>query len=98
MHLSTLTVPPAGMEVAADYGLVFRMHAIEISDKGLIRSIAERDRNPYQEALDIFAAGAPTQANAIMGMQVTSSTQQMKEATYIYYTFTGTAVKLQDIE
>lgn len=69
--------------------------AIEVSHKGLIRGFLERNRNEYQEAINVLAASAPPEANAIIGIKATSSAQKFSNGTYLYITYIGTPITYQ---
>ena len=65
---------------------------IRVSAKGLIRGILERNRNEYQEAIDALTSRAPREANAIIGLQVSTSTQQFSDGTFLYLCLCGTPI------
>ncbi|WP_084455205.1 hypothetical protein [Comamonas composti] len=92
--LSTETLPE-NCVIKEMYSLVQVTRAIEVSDKGLIRGILERKRNEYQEALEQLTLCAPSDANAIIGVKVTSSTQNFSNGTYLYLTYIGTPILYQ---
>lgn len=74
------------------FSMILANSAIEISRKGLIRGVLERGRNEYDEALQHFIALAPKEANAIIGVQVSTSTQQFGSTAYMYMTIVGTPI------
>lgn len=92
--LSTETLPE-NCSIKEMYPMVQLTRAIEVSSKGLIRGFLDRDRNEYQEALDQLASCAPPDANAIIGIKATSSTQQFKDGIYLYLTYIGTPITYQ---
>ena len=92
MLLLTTQTLPEGMIVKEAFSMILANKAIEISNKGLIRGLLERNRNEYNEALDFFIGLAPQEANAIIGMQVSSSTQHFSNGTFLYLTMVGTPV------
>lgn len=89
-----LTTPslPEGFVVKEAFTMVLVTMAIEVSNKGIIRGLLERNRNEYQEALDFLVRQAPQEANAIIGIQVSTSTQQFSNGTFLYLTAVGTPV------
>lgn len=68
---------------------------VEISDKGIVRNLLERKRNGYKEALDLFKSYIPAEANAVLGLQVSTAVQSFDNETFIYITFAGTPVILE---
>ena len=92
MLLMTTETLPQGLVITKSYSMIFFNGQIEISAKGLIRGLIERNRNEYQETLNQFASLAPHEANAIIGIQVSSAIQQYKNGTFQYLTFVGTPI------
>ncbi len=95
--LSTETLP-ANCEIKVMYSMVQFTRAIEVSKKRVIRSFLDRNKNEYQEALDQLATCAPSDANAIIGIKATSSTQQFSDGTYMFLTYIGTPITYQTNE
>ena len=91
MLLTTDVLPP-NYEIAEMFSMVQITKTIEVSSKGLIRGFLERNRNEYQEALDYLAECSPAEANAIIGIKATSSTQQFNNGTFMYLTYIGTPI------
>ena len=89
--LNTPTLPD-GLIVKEAYHMVFIVYPVEISNKGLVRNVLDRKRNEYQEAFDLLAAQAPKEANAIIGIQVSTAAQAFSNGTFLYVTLTGTPV------
>jgi regulator of nucleoside diphosphate kinase len=92
MLLLTTPTLPQGLIVKEAFSLVLINQAIEVSNKGIIRGLLQRKRNEYQEALDFLEAQAPKEANAIIGIQISTSTQQFSNVTFLYLTAVGTPV------
>lgn len=95
--LSTETLP-TNCEIKEMYSMVQITRSIEVSSKSLLRGLLEKDRNEYQEAIDQLAECAPSDANAIIGIKVTSSTQQFSNGTFMYLTYIGTPITYQENE
>jgi uncharacterized protein YbjQ (UPF0145 family) len=93
-YLSTLDQPPPGHRIETSFGLVEITCPIQISNKGIIKGLLERNRNEHQEAVDQLQNSAPEGANAILGVRVTSATQQFGKDVFLYLTYIGTAVQL----
>jgi uncharacterized protein YbjQ (UPF0145 family) len=89
---------PAGTEVKLIYSMIQLSSKIEISSKGLIRSLTEGSKNEYQEALEQFGRLAPADANAIIGVQISTTTQQFTNGTFLFITYIGTPALLGDIK
>ena len=92
MLLLTTSSLPEGFVVKEVFTMVLVNKTIEVSSKGVLRGLFERNRNEYQEALDFLASQAPNEANAIIGIQVSTSTQQFSNGTFLYLTAVGTPV------
>lgn len=93
-----LTVPnlPDGCVVNQAFSMILANKIIEISGKGIIRGMLEKNRNEYTEALEYFIGLAPKEANAIIGVQISSSTQQFSNGVFLYLTIVGTPVAYTD--
>ena len=89
-----LTIPslPEGLVVKEAFPMVLVNQAIRVSDKGIIRGLLERNRNEYAEALEFLTSQAPQEANAIIGIQISTSTQQFSNGTFLYLTAIGTPI------
>lgn len=98
MLLQTTETLPQGFIISESYSMIFLNTQIEISNKGLLRGIFEGQRNEYQEAMDNFAILAPREANAIIGIKVSSAIQQFQNGTFQYLTFIGTPVRYSPVE
>lgn len=92
MLLLTTQTLPEGCVVKQAYSMILVNKAIEISNKGLVRGVLERNRNEYDEAIDLFVSFAPSEANAIIGVQISTSTQHFSNGIYLYLTMVGTPI------
>ena len=81
---------PAGMKVKQIYPMIQFTDTVEISNKGLIRGLRERDKNEYQEIMDRFISYAPQEANAIIGVQISTAAQSFNNGSFLYVTYIGT--------
>lgn len=90
MLLLTTETLPQGLVVTEMYSMVQITKAIEVSNKGLLRGLLDRNRNEYQEAMDALAQSAPPEANAIIGIKATSAVQHFSNGTFLYLTYIGT--------
>ncbi|MEN4545185.1 hypothetical protein ABEG75_19395 [Pantoea agglomerans] len=93
--LSSSVIPDIYKTVKV-HGFVEYTHRIEISNKGLIRNISERNRNEHQEAYEGFINSASAEGNVIYGVGISTSTAQFKEATYMYMTYYGTLATIEN--
>ena len=95
MHVLTTDSIPFGVTIKEVWGLIETTSAIEISNKGFIRSIVESKRNEHQEAFDTFVIavrnGYP-QANFVIGTKVSTAVGSFKNGTFLYITYIGTPV------
>ena len=89
--LTTQTLPQ-GFVVKEAYTMILANKTIEISNKGIVRGHLERNRNEYDEAIEFFKSLAPREANAIIGVQVSTSAQNFSNGTFLYMTIVGTPV------
>lgn len=89
---------PVGMEVKQIYSMIQVTGTVEISNKGLLRGLMERNRNEYQEILDRFISFAPDEANAIIGVQISTSAQAFNNGSFLYVTYIGTPAIIGDVE
>lgn len=85
---------PQDMAIAEIYSMIQFTGTVEISERGVIVGLFERKRTEYQDIIDHFSACAPPDANAIMGVQVSTSTQAFGDVSYLYITYIGTPVLL----
>jgi regulator of nucleoside diphosphate kinase len=91
-----LTVPtlPENCVVETAYSLVYANHRIEISNKGFLRNLIEpKNTDEFAVAFELLAKFAPPEANAIIGIQVSTSTQHFSDGTFMYLTLVGTPVQ-----
>lgn len=92
MLLLTTDKLPEGYVIKEAFSMLLMNKTIEISNKGLVRGLLERDRNEYNEALELLESQAPEGANAIIGITVSTTTQQFTDGTFLYMTIVGTPV------
>ena len=92
MLILTTSVLPEGLVIKDMFSMILINHSIRVSAKGLIRGLLERNRNEYQEAIDALVARVPKGANAILGLQVSTATQQFSDGTFLYLTLCGTPI------
>lgn len=92
-----LTTPlPHHLKMIRAYPLIWTVSPVEISNKGLVRGLLSRGENQYQEAFDALGALVPEGANAVVGIQVSTATQDFANGTFLYVTLIGTPVEYVD--
>ncbi|CQR45722.1 hypothetical protein [Thiomonas arsenitoxydans] len=70
---------------------------IKISHIGLLERLTSSGTDPYQEARDALAGSAPEGANAIIGVQLSTSTQHFNNGTFLYLFYIGTPVTIEEL-
>lgn len=86
---------PEGIVVKEIFGMIQITGTVEVSNKGVIRGLLERNKNEYQEVIDAFIRSAPSEANAIIGVQISTSVQNFSNGTFLYVTYIGTPAVLE---
>lgn len=94
MILSTNIIPNE-FKLIEIHGFIENTHKVEISDKGLIRNLAEKNRNEHQEALDAFIQHAGDQGNVIFDVKITTAITQFENGTFLYKTYYGTLATIE---
>jgi regulator of nucleoside diphosphate kinase len=89
---------PSGMEVKKSYSMVQVTGTVEISNKGLIRGILERNNNEYQKVMNQLISFAPSEANAIIGVQISTAVQNFNNSSFLYISYIGTPAIIGHIE
>lgn len=75
------------------FDMVYARGNIEVSFKGLLRGFILRKRNEAQEILENLAKLAPPEANAIIGIKVSTATHKFKDGVHLFTTYIGTPIK-----
>ncbi|MBH0077331.1 hypothetical protein I6F48_17555 [Pseudoalteromonas sp. SWYJ118] len=87
---------PEGCIVKETFGMIQVTGTVEVSNKGIIRGMLQRNKNEYQEVIDSFVDSAPAEANAILGVQIATSSQQFSNGTFLYVTYIGTPAIIEE--
>lgn len=87
---------PEGCIVRETFGMIQVTGTVEVSNKGIIRGMLQRNKNEYQEVIDSFVESAPDEANAILGVQIATSSQQFSNGTFLYVTYIGTPAIIEE--
>lgn len=98
MLLLTTPTLPEGYVIEEVFSMLLANKTIEISNKGMVRGLLERGRNEYNEALELLENQAPEGANAIIGIQISTTTQQFSDGTFMYLTMVGTPIACKKTE
>ena len=88
---------PVSHEIETVYDMVEVTYRIQISSKGLIQGLLEKKRNEHEEAMQFLVKAAPKEANAIIGIKVSSATQAFNDGTFLYLTYIGTPVAFRRV-
>lgn len=83
---------PIAHEVEHVWPAVTYTGRIEVSSKGVVRGMLERGRNEQQEVYDAFAANIPAEANAVVGLRVSTAIGAFGQTVLMYVTYIGTPV------
>jgi hypothetical protein len=89
MELLTTPLPP-GYRLIQNLGVISVTTPIQITQKGVIQSLLERNRNEWSEAYDAFIAAAPRDGTIIFGMQVATAAVVLGTRAFLSVTMTGT--------
>lgn len=81
---------PSGMEIKDLFPMIHSTSMIEISKKNLFKRIRDRNRDEFQEGIEIFKSLAPVEANAIINVQISSTSQRFDNGTFLYIIYLGT--------
>ena len=97
MLLLTTDHIPGRHEITFVYSMIEVTYTIQISQKGFIKALLDRNRNEHQEALNLLARQAPADANAIVGIKVSTASQDFGNGVFLYLTYIGTPVIYAEI-
>lgn len=98
MLLLTTEVLPENCVIEEMFHMVYTRGTIEVSSKGLVRGYLERNRNEAQELIDNLASLAPAEANAIIGIKVSTAVQRFTNYVLLFTTYIGTPVRYRQIQ
>ncbi|UOD28813.1 hypothetical protein INH39_25730 [Massilia violaceinigra] len=92
MLLLTTDAHPEGLQPLETFSMILVNKTVEISSKGL-RGLFGAQKNEYQEAIDSLTHIAPDNANAIVGIKISTAAQNFNNGTFLYLTIVGTPVR-----
>jgi len=96
MIVTTTETLQENFKIKVMFSMIEITYKIQISQKGLIKSLIEGNRNEHQEAFDRLVASAPREANAIIGVKHSTTTHQFSEGSFLFITYIGTPVILEE--
>ncbi len=88
---------PEGIVVKEVFGMIQVTGSVEVSKKSMIRGLLDRKKNEYQDVIDAFVDSAPTETNAILGVQISTSSQSFSNGIFLYVTYIGTPAIIENI-
>lgn len=95
--LTTDTLPP-DLELVETFGLITTTYRVQISQKGLIQSMLERNKNEQQESYNEFIESAPSEANTIYGVKISTAAIAFKDGSFLFMTYYGTAGRYKVVQ
>ena len=95
MDVFTTEALPAGWRVAEVGSMITNRRSIQISQKGLLQSIVDRNRNGFVAYARNVRCPSGQMANAVIGTRISTSTAQFTEGTMLIVTYYGTAVRIE---
>lgn len=96
MLVTTTETLPENLKITTMFSMIEITHKIQISQKGLIKGFLERKRDEHQEAYERLIESAPSEANAIIGVTQSTATHTFPEGTFLFITYIGTPVVLEE--
>lgn len=89
---------PIAHEIERVFSAVSCIGRVEVSNKGLVRGLMERNRNEQQEVYDQFVATVPEQANAVVGLQISTAASEFGGSVFLLVTYVGTPVRYRAVQ
>lgn len=89
-YLLTIEGAPVGHQVDRVFTL------IQITKQ--VKMEARKSALQMQDALDELGNAAPTEANAVIGIRVSSAAVEIEGVPYLYFTYIGTPAVISPIE
>jgi len=98
IELLTTENLPENLMVLEVFGLLQYTGFVEISEKGMLRRLFDQGGHTHQDVLDEFVALAPEEANAIIGIKVSTATQFHNDRILLCVTYIGNPAILVERE
>ncbi|OTP90576.1 hypothetical protein B5S43_12665 [Gilliamella apicola] len=100
MNIITADTLPNNMRIKEIHGIIETTYPIEISKKGFIRGLVERNKNEHQEAYDNFVNSAKElgNGNTIYGVKISTAIGSFSNGIFLYITYYGTIATTEIIE
>lgn len=95
MLITTTSTLPDGYRIEELFSACVVCHSVRISKEHFIKEwLQKEERNDINDAISDLVAKAPSGANAMLSVQVSTTSQQFKNGTFIYLTLMGTPAKI----
>jgi len=94
MYTSTIETLPHNQIIEESYQMLEMGYMIRLTNKKLFQKSKDGEVLNRQEALDDFISKAPQEANAIIGIRLSLTTQSFDEGNFMYIIYSGTPVKI----
>ena len=94
MYTSTIETLPNNRVIEDSYPMLEMGYMIRLTNKTLFQKSKDGEVSNRQEALNDFISQAPQEANAIIGIRVSVTTQSFKDANFMYIIYSGTPVRI----
>lgn len=81
---------PEGFKIKQVFPLVMAVHTFQLSKKHIIAKLFGDQEEKLEDVFNDLASQAPAGANAIIGIQLSSTSQQFSNGALLYLTAIGT--------
>lgn len=99
MLLITTSILPQGIEIKESFSVVMATHSFQISKKSAFSSLfGSNKEESIADVMNDLIAQCPGTANAIIGIQISTTSQQLSDGAFLYITAIGTPVNYGRIE
>src|SRR5581483_4434482 len=86
---------PQGYKIVETYPAVETTTLVEVSERGTLRKLLERDGPDHQDAMDALRRASPSGANAVVGTRISTAIAVDGRGTiHLSITYLGTPVTL----
>lgn len=85
---------PKNMEVKRIFSMVLSHTIIKVNDKNILKGLFSKSKSETDVAIQEFAAQAPSEANAIVGITMSTAPVAFDNNNYVCITLAGTPAVL----